>query len=114
MVTPPLQASAPVDRVLSDFLEGIRSVRGQIKELVLFGSRARGEHRTHSDYDILVIVDRRSPQLLDVLYDSVVQVLLSHGRLVSLKIFDEPQYAHLQQLGTPFMRRIAAEGQPLG
>lgn len=107
------QASA-ADPVLSDFLEGIRSVRPQIGRLLLFGSRARGDHRTDSDYDVLVVVARKSPALLDVLYESVLDVLLAHGRLISLKIFKEQEFARLQGLGTPFARRVAAEGLPLG
>lgn len=102
------------DAVLADFLEGIRSVRPHITALLLFGSRARGDHRTYSDYDVLVVVRRKSAALVDALYESVLQVLLTHGRLVSLKIFEEQELARLEQLGTPFTRRIAAEGQPLG
>ncbi len=102
------------DGVLTDFLHGIGSVRSEIRTLLLFGSRARGDHKTHSDYDVLVVVSHKSPALLDVLYESVLQVLLDHGRLVSLKIFEEQQFARLQRLGTPFARRIALEGQPLG
>lgn len=113
----PSSSSASVaahDGVLTDFLDGIGSVRSQISTLLLFGSRARGDHRTHSDYDVLVVVSRKSPALLDVLYESVLQVLLDHGRLVSLKVFEEQQFARLQRLGTPFCRRMAMEGQPLG
>jgi predicted nucleotidyltransferase len=102
------------DAILADFLEGIRSVRPQIGCLLLFGSRARGDHRTHSDYDVLVVVTRKSRGLLDALYESVLDVLLTHGRLISLKIFEEQEFARLQRLATPFTRRIAAEGQPLG
>jgi predicted nucleotidyltransferase len=89
-------------------------VRPHITALRLFGSRARGDHRTYSDYDVLVVVRRKSAALVDALYESVLQVLLTHGRLVSLKVFEEQEFARLERLGTPFTRRIAAEGQPLG
>lgn len=102
------------EAVLAAFLAGIRSVQPQIINLVLFGSRARGDHRTHSDYDVLVVVRRKSPALLDVLYDSVLEALLTHGRIISLKVFDEPELARLERLGTPFTRRVRAESQPLG
>jgi len=102
------------DAVLTDFLERIRPVRPQICRLLLFGSRARGDHRTHSDYDVLVVVTRKSQALVDALYESVLDVLLAHGRLVSLKIFEQQEFARLQGLGTPFTRRVAVEGQPLG
>ena len=102
------------DEVLAAFLNGIGSARPRITSLVLFGSRARGDHRTHSDYDILIVVPRKSAALLDVLYDSVLDVLLAHGRIISLKVFEEPEFARLERLGSPFIRRVRGEGRPLG
>ncbi len=102
------------DAVLRAFLQAIGSVRPRIERLILFGSRARGTHQTDSDYDLLLVVDRKDPQLLDTLYEAVMDVLLTHGRLVSLKIFEGQEFDRLQQLQTPFMMRVAADGVPLG
>lgn len=43
-----------------------------------------------------------------------MDVLLNHGRLVSLKIFEQQEFDRLQALQTPFMRRVAREGVPIG
>lgn len=102
------------DPVLKDFLKRIEPVRTQILRLVLFGSRARADHRLDSDYDVLVIVARKENSLLDALYESVMDVLLAHGRLISLKVFEEREFARLQALQTPFTKRISEEGKPLG
>jgi predicted nucleotidyltransferase len=102
------------DSVVQDFLKGIAGVRPRICRLILFGSRARGTHASDSDYDLLVVVSKKDPLLLDALYDTVMDVLLKHGRLVSLKIFEEPEFARLQALQTPFMKHVTEEGQPLG
>lgn len=109
-----MQSALRQDPVLQNFLAGIRSVRPQIVHLVLFGSRARGTHRLDSDYDLLVIVSKKDDALLDTLYDAVMDVLLVHGRLVSLKIYEEREYIRLQALQSPFMKRIADEGLHLG
>lgn len=101
------------DAVLTDFLKGIEAVRPMIDRLILFGSRARGDHRPDSDYDVLVIA-RRDPALLDALYDAVMDVLLTHGRLVSLKVLDPREFERLRALETPFMNRVSAEGLPVG
>jgi len=101
------------DAVLMDSLKGIEAVRPMIDRLILFGSRARGDHRPDSDYDLLVIA-RRDPALLDALYDTVMDVLLTHGRLVSLKVLDPCEFERLRSLGTPFMNRVSAEGLPVG
>jgi predicted nucleotidyltransferase len=103
-----------VDLVLQDFLEKIEGVRPQIRQLILFGSRARGDHRLESDYDILVVVPRKRPDLLDTMYEAVLDVLLTHGRLISLKIFSEAEFTRLKDLRTPFFARIAEEGKTLG
>ncbi len=102
------------DPILQDFLQRIGGVRPQIRRLILFGSRARGDHRLDSDYDILVLVTCKDPALLDSLYDAVMDVLLDHGRLVSLKIFSESEFSRLLELKTPFTTRIAEEGRVLG
>ena len=107
--------SAPTsDVVIQDFLSRIAAVRPCIQELILFGSRARGTHRTDSDYDILVVVSHRDRALKDALYEAVMDVLLTHGRLVSLKIFPEQEVARLRALRTPFMTQVMEEGIRLG
>lgn len=102
-----------VDQVLADFLEGIKPARPHIQHVTLFGSRARGEHRSDSDYDLLIVVDRKTPALSDVLYESVMEVLLTHGRLVSLKVFEREQFEKLEEMATPFIRRVQEEGVSL-
>lgn len=109
-----MQMTLAHDPVVKDFLQGIAGVRPQIRRLVLFGSRAKGTHRFDSDYDILVVAEKKEPALLDALYESVMDVLLAHGRLVSLKVFEEREFHRLQDLQTPFMTHIKEYGQPLG
>lgn len=113
IIKPVKQIRPPLGPVLEDFLEGINSLRPAIRQLILFGSRARGNYGTDSDYDVLVVVEHKTPALLDVLYESVVDVLLTHGRLVSLKVFEGAEFARLRQLQTPFIKHIQAEGRRL-
>jgi predicted nucleotidyltransferase len=109
-----MRATSGHDAVLADFLQAIAPVRSRILRLILFGSRARRDHRTDSDYDLLVVVSGRDPALNEVLYDAVMDVLLAHGRVVSLKVLEEREYERLRALGTPFMQRIAEEGVAVG
>jgi predicted nucleotidyltransferase len=102
------------DPVLHEFLRRIAPVRPHIRQVILFGSRARGTHRHDSDYDLLLVVDRKEEDLLDVLYEVVMDVLLAHGRLVSLKIFAQQEFDRLQALQTPFMTQVVEEGVSLG
>ncbi len=109
-----MQALLARDPVVKDLLKGIEGIRSEIRRLVLFGSRARGTYRLESDYDILVVVERKLPSVFDVLYESVMDVLLAHGRLVSLKVFEEGEFARLQGMQTPFMKELGLHGQRIG
>lgn len=102
------------DPVLEHFLGRITSWRSRIAKIILFGSRARGDFAPDSDYDLLLVVDRRDDALTEGLYDAVMDTLCEHGRLVSLKIFPRAEFERLAGLPSPFMRRVLAEGQPVG
>ena len=102
------------DEILTDFLTKIAPLRLRISRILLFGSRARGDFTPDSDYDLLVIVPEKSADLMDALYDAVVDTLLEHGRLISLKVFSQEDFHRLSSIPTPFMQRVLAEGVPLG
>ena len=99
---------------LQMFLEKVRGLRDHITALYLFGSRARGDWRPDSDFDILVIVPERRQPLVDQLYDAVLDVNMETGCLVSLKILTGAQYDRLAAIPTPFLANVAAEGVRLG
>jgi len=114
MLTKTVAQAVASDPTLNLFLKSIVKVRPEIQRLILFGSRARGDALPDSDYDLLLVVHTKTDALLDALYDAVIETLLTTGRLVSLKIFTEPEYRRLNKLSTPFMRRIQTEGLPVG
>ena len=103
-----------MDPVLESFLKAIKPCRPKLKSITLFGSRARGDDRPDSDYDLLLVTTKRDQDLNDRLYDGVMDVLLSTGRLVSLKLFTESDYQRLSSIPTPFMSRVMKEGIKIG
>ena len=102
------------DKILQKWMNSLGEARSKIVRIILFGSRARGDARPDSDYDLLLIVTKRDREILDRCYDGVMDVLLATGRLISLKIFTAEEFSRLQALPTPFMSRIQAEGVNLG
>ena len=96
------------------FLERIRPSRKRISALYLFGSRARGDWRPDSDFDVLVVVPERTQELIDCLYDAVVKVNIETSLLISLKIFTLQDYNRLSSIPTPFFANIRDEGLRLG
>ena len=99
------------DEILSKFRKGLSPVKSQIKKMILFGSRARGDFRPDSDYDLLLVVSKKDQELTTMLYNNVMDILLSTGKLLSLKIFKEEEFTRLAGIPTPFMSRILKEGK---
>ena len=106
---PPIQ-----DPVIVEFLRQIAPVRDRIPRLVLFGSRARGDCKPNSDYDILVVLPEKDRRLVDALYDATMQVLFHTHRLISLKIYREADFNRYAALPTPFLQNVVREGIALG
>lgn len=98
------------DATLQQWLKGIEPVRNKIGRIFLFGSRARGDFKPCSDYDLLLVMEQRDRQVIDQCYDAVMDVLLETGRLVSLKIYTGKEFERLNALKTPFMTHVAKEG----
>jgi predicted nucleotidyltransferase len=107
------------DRIASDpvvalFLDRTREIRSAGARFLLFGSRARGDGRPDSDYDVLVVLPKRDPDTKSRLYDAVMDVLWETDCLVSLKVFDRAPYDRLAAIPTPFMGNVAREGIQIG
>ncbi len=102
------------DLLVERFLSLILPLGENIKEVYLFGSRCRDDWRPDSDYDILIVVDRKGREFISKLYDAVMDILLDTGRLISLKIFPTSEFNRLKSIPTPFMRSVIKEGIRLG
>lgn len=102
------------DALVEKFLSLISPVQTEIQEMYLFGSRCRDDWRPDSDYDILIVVDKKNRNLVSRLYDAVVDILIETGKLFSLKIFTTSEFNRLRSIPTPFMKRVLAEGIQLG
>lgn len=106
-------ATHDVDSVLDSFLRRIISVRAEVVELYLYGSRSRGDHRPDSDYDVFVVLRERTRPTVDALYDAVVDVVCETGSLVSLKIVSRGNFEKSKAAGNPFVANVLHDGVPL-
>ena len=86
-----------IDPVAAEFARLARHRLGdRIRSVILFGSRARGDAHENSDYDIVVVVDRRSTESRATLLDITVDLLERHGRLVACLLRDEREWEALR------------------
>ena len=106
---------SPAERAaLADFCDAVRdSLGSEVIDIQLFGSKARGDATPESDVDVLVVVRRDEPKLIDALYDLLLDVCLDHDVYISLKIFSEAEYERLNHPRTPFMQNVVREGVAL-
>lgn len=101
--------------ILKKFINSHHFPSQKVKAVYLFGSRARGDHRADSDYDLLLVVrDSFTSQDKDMLYGLVMDVLLETGNLLSLKIFRQSAYKNLVHQNTPFIQNINQERVLIG
>ena len=83
---------------------------GQVKDIILFGSKARGDAHPGSDIDLLVIVDRKAPEVDEIISNITADTLLEQRIDISALDFTSEQIAELAAIGTPFIRNVADEG----
>lgn len=78
--------------------------------LFAFGSRVRGDNDTYSDFDLLVIIDNRTPEKEDRIIDIIVDIELSEGCSFSPVIKDSKSFESEKQYHSPFFQNIMNEG----
>ena len=101
--------------ILKKFINSDRFPSPKVKAVYLFGSRARGDHKVDSDYDLLLVVrDSFTTEDKDSLYELVMDVLLETGNLLSLKIFRQSAYKNLIHQNTPFIQNVTQERVLIG
>ncbi len=55
-----------------------------LKKIIIFGSRARGDHDPESDYDILVVLDEMSHEIKDMIDEIGGDALYNHNAVCAL------------------------------
>ncbi|MCL6475175.1 MAG: nucleotidyltransferase domain-containing protein [Firmicutes bacterium] len=98
------------DRALRLFIEKVRRLPRPPEMIVLYGSRARGDHRPDSDYDLLVVLTEKDGQTIDELYRAVQEVELETIRAISLLIRTREQYEVARSRGERVLRDAEQEG----
>jgi uncharacterized protein len=102
------KAYSGTDPVIIDCAIRLKQALGEhLRELWLYGSRARGEARPGSDYDLLVLLDRDATELRERVLDVQVDMLDRHDALVTTLLHTEDDWR--QQQGYPLAINIARE-----
>jgi predicted nucleotidyltransferase len=80
-------------------------------EIILFGSRARGDFEQLSDWDILILLNSKEiPFKMETdLIDDIYDVELETGEVISPLIYSKSEWNSLHKI-TPFFKVIEKEG----
>ncbi len=90
-VAAPQQTSDPV---LVSYTRDLRTLLGpRLKELWLFGSRARGDHHENSDYDLIVVAEGDIKESRSTVADANYRILDGLGELVGSIVYTPELWA---------------------
>ena len=91
---------------VADYLKA--ELGGQIIDIILFGSRARGDFQNESDYDILVLVTKKTKALIEQIDDIVWEIAWEHNAVITAFIYEKSRFEN--DIFEPLFMNIQKEG----
>lgn len=107
-----MASEAPIDPILERFRASLREIYGnRLERVVLFGSRARGDARPDSDYDVAVFLRDMGDRFAEMnrLADLSTGILDEMGEFIHAVPYGAGSYEDR----TPLMHEIRAQGVDL-
>lgn len=82
-------------------------------QMILFGSKARGDSRPWSDIDILIVVDQDDWQLSHAISTLGARVSLEYDVLIGPRVIAQERWEHMKQRRFGLYQNVVTEGVPL-
>lgn len=101
-----------IKRGLEEFKKEIRKLYGErLKNVILYGSWARGDATEESDIDLVVILEGKviPGREIDRMIDIITEINLKHGLLISVYPVSEEDY---RTINSPLLMNVRREGMP--
>lgn len=101
-----------MDAIVREFSKRIKtSLKDRLKKIILYGSRARGDFSEGSDYDFLIIVNKRDEEVREQILHIEVEMLDKYNTLFASVVCDEKEWEKESRF--PLGINIAREGVAL-
>jgi len=84
--------------------------RLNIVEIILYGSRARGNNEKDSDFDVCIIVEDLNPAIRDLIFTIAWEVSLEEGVVITPLIFKREEVQDSAITESPIYNNIIREG----
>jgi predicted nucleotidyltransferase len=102
-----------IKHILEDVKKCLKKIYGkQLKDIILFGSYARGDSTEGSDIDIILLLDGIEDPVAEKekFFDAIWQLDLKYDTVISILPFDENQFKTRR---LPVILNAKREGIPL-
>jgi len=96
----------PIIKQLSETLK--KELGKSIRDIILFGSRARGDSYLESDYDLIVLVDQESKVLNDKIFNVSCKIGWEHNVVITVFVHERSYYESKKY--EPLFMNIRKEG----
>ncbi len=105
------QSTETIDR---QFLDECKTAIRQViprADLILYGSRARGDAHDDSDYDLLVLIDGQvDMQIEQVIIDKLFPLELNTGNVLTILVYNRAKWDTALYQAMPFHRNVTRDG----
>ncbi len=98
--------SKPVANAFAQIIK--KKLKDHLRKIILFGSHARGDYHQGSDYDFLVVVDRKEKYIREAVLDAGVEIMDKYYELVGCIVCDEKEWEFKKRF--PIGLNILKEG----
>ena len=99
---------------VTEYIARIRSrFPDRVLDVILFGSKVRGDADIESDIDLLVLVDTENNEFRSELWRVASDVSLDYNVVLSPRVFGQARWAETRRIRLPLYRAIVADGVPL-
>ena len=102
---------ANIKIAVEEFAQRLRNLPlGKIIKVILFGSAVRGEAKSDSDIDVLVVIDKNSWELKKLISDIAAEINLKYDVVLSTVRYPKDLWNKPAVKSSPFIRNVLSEG----
>ncbi len=100
------------DKVTKELARALREKLGEeVRGIILFGSRARGDFYPDSDYDVIVLVQKKTEELRDKIDEIAWQIGWENEALITIFVYEKARFENDKY--EPLFMNVRKEGIPL-